>query len=192
MIKVDATGKSCPLPIIMTKNALKEIKEGMIEVLIDNEISKENVQKFAKESGYKYTTRQDGDVYTIEIIKTLGDKSLEKKSEDNTVIVIASDKMGDGEAELGENLMKGFIYTLTEMETLPKTILLYNKGVYFTSLIKSAVEDLKMLESRGVEIISCGACINFYKLEKDVEVGTISNMYTILDKQLKATKVIRP
>lgn len=88
--------------------------------------------------------------------------------------------------------MKGFLYTLTEMETLPNTILLYNRGVYLSSLIESAVKDLKDLENRGVEILSCGACANFYHLEDKIAVGSITNMYNIIDKQLKATKVIKP
>ncbi len=185
----------CPIPVIMTKNALKEITEGVVEVTIDNKISKENIEKFSKEMGFSFKTREENGVFFIEINKTNSEilpKTSISNGEDNTVIVIASDKMGDGEAALGETLIKGFIYTLTEMETLPKAILFYNKGVFLTASNETTIKDLKLLEERGVEILSCGACLNFYHLENNIAVGSITNMYNIIDKQMKASKVIRP
>lgn len=195
MIKVNAIGQTCPIPVIMTKNALKEIAEGLIEVSIDNKISKENIEKFSKEMGFSFTTREENGVFFIKINKTIGKASSDSSTssnENNTIIVIASDKMGDGETALGETLMKGFIYTLTEMEILPKAILFYNKGVFLTASNETTIKDLKILEERGVEILSCGACLNFYHLENNIAVGSITNMYNIIDKQMKANKVIRP
>lgn len=195
VIKVNAIGQTCPIPVIMTKNALKEIIEGVVEVTIDNKISKENIEKFSKEMGFSFKTREENGVFFIEINKTNSEilpKTSISNGEDNTVIVIASDKMGDGEAALGETLIKGFIYTLTEMETLPKAILFYNKGVFLTASNETTIKDLKLLEERGVEILSCGACLNFYHLENNIAVGSITNMYNIIDKQMKASKVIRP
>lgn len=195
VIKVNAIGQTCPIPVIMTKNALKEITEGVVEVTIDNKISKENIEKFSKEMGFSFKTREENGIFFIEINKTNSEilpKTSISNGEDNTVIVIASDKMGDGEAALGETLIKGFIYTLTEMETLPKAILFYNKGVFLTASNETTIKDLKLLEERGVEILSCGACLNFYHLENNIAVGSITNMYNIIDKQMKASKVIRP
>lgn len=191
MIKIDAIGQICPMPIIMTKNALKEISEGTIEISVDNKISKENIEKFAHEMNFHYLTEEKNNLFFIQITKTLTDKIESKKSKD-TVIVIDSDKMGQGDDALGETLMKGFIYTLTEIEELPKAILFYNRGVFLTSLIKSSVKDLLSLQERGVEILSCGACINFYNLEDKLSVGSTTNMYNIVTKQLSANKVIKP
>lgn len=195
MIKVNAIGQTCPIPVIMTKNALKEITEGSIEVSIDNKISKENIEKFSKEMGFSFTTREKNGIFFIQINKTINGalpNSSTSNDENNTIIVIASDKMGDGETALGETLMKGFIYTLTEMESLPKAILFYNKGVFLTASNETTIKDLKILEERGVEILSCGACLNFYHLENNIAVGSITNMYNIIEKQMKANKVIRP
>ncbi|MGL4307832.1 MAG: sulfurtransferase-like selenium metabolism protein YedF [Cetobacterium sp.] len=192
MIKVDAIGQTCPMPLIMTKKALREITEGIVEVSVDNIISKENVEKLAKESGYHFQSLLEGNIYKITIQKTLNTPKAEATQEDNTVVVIASDVMGDGDRELGTTLIKGFIYTLSEMENLPKTIIFYNKGVSFVSEIESTIKDLKVLESRGVKIISCGACLNFYGLQDKVQVGTISNMLSIIETQMKATRIIRP
>lgn len=191
MIKVNAIGEVCPKPVIMTKKALKEIESGVIEVSVDNETSKENVQKMAKEMGHKFETKEENGVFIITITKT-GETEKSAEKEENIVVSIGSDKMGEGEDELGKILIKGFIYALTEAETLPKTVLLYNKGVLLASTFEDTVKDLKVLEARGVEILSCGTCANFYHVQDQIKVGTLTNMYTILERQMKAAKVIKP
>ena len=191
MIKVNAIGEVCPKPVIMTKKALKEIESGVVEVSVDNVTSKENVEKMAKEMGHTFETKEEGNVFVITITKA-GEKQENSSEEENIVISIGSDKMGEGEDELGKILIKGFIYALTEAETLPKTVLLYNKGVLLTSTFEDTVKDLKILEERGVEILSCGTCANFYHVQDQIKVGTLTNMYTILERQMKATKVIKP
>ena len=191
MIKVNAVGEVCPKPVIMTKKALKEIESGVVEVSVDNVTSKENVEKMAKEMGHTFETREEGNVFIITITKA-GEKQENSSKEENIVISIGSDKMGEGEEELGKILIKGFIYALTEAETLPKTVLLYNKGVLLASTFEDTVKDLKVLEERGVEILSCGTCANFYHVQDQIKVGTLTNMYTILERQMKAAKVIKP
>lgn len=191
MIKVNAIGEVCPKPVIMTKKALKEIESGVVEVSVDNQTSKENVEKMAKEMGHTFETKEEGNVFVITITKA-GEKQENSSKEENIVISIGSDKMGEGEDELGKILIKGFIYALTEAETLPKTVLLYNKGVLLASTFEDTVKDLKVLEERGVEILSCGTCANFYHVQDQIKVGTLTNMYTILERQMKATKVIKP
>jgi selenium metabolism protein YedF len=191
MVKVDAIGQVCPVPIIMTKNALKDIEEGQVEVSVDNRISLENLQKMSKEMGYDYTVEESGDIFKIVINKMRESVEL-RESEENTVVVIDSLHMGKGDVELGRILMKGFIYTLSEMEELPKTILFYNEGVKLAIEGAESLQDLKSLEERGVEILSCGTCLNFYGIIEKLRVGSITNMYTILERQMKATRVIKP
>lgn len=191
MIKVNAVGEVCPKPVIMTKKALKEIESGVVEVSVDNQTSKENIEKMAKEMGHTFETKEEGNVFVITITKA-GEKQENSSEEENIVISIGSDKMGEGEDELGKILIKGFIYALTEAETLPKTVLLYNKGVLLASTFEDTVKDLKVLEERGVEILSCGTCANFYHVQDQIKVGTLTNMYTILERQMKAAKVIKP
>lgn len=191
MVKVDAIGQVCPVPIIMTKNALKDIEEGQVEVSVDNRISLENLQKMSKEMGYDYTVEESGDIFKIVINKMRESVEL-RESEENTVVVIDSLHMGKGDAELGRILMKGFIYTLSEIEELPKTILFYNEGVKLAIEGAESLQDLKSLEERGVEILSCGTCLNFYGITEKLRVGSVTNMYTILERQMKATRVIKP
>ena len=191
MVKVDAIGQVCPVPIIMTKNALKDIEEGQVEVSVDNRISLENLQKMSKEMGYDYTVEESGDIFKIVINKMRESVEL-RESEENTVVVIDSLHMGKGDVELGRILMKGFIYTLSEMEELPKTILFYNEGVKLAIEGAESLQDLKSLEERGVEILSCGTCLNFYGITEKLRVGSVTNMYTILERQMKATRGIKP
>lgn len=191
MVKVDAIGQVCPVPIIMTKNALKDIEEGQVEVSVDNRISLENLQKMSKEMGYDYTVEESGDIFKIVINKMRESVEL-RESEENTVVVIDSLHMGKGDVELGRILMKGFIYTLSEIEELPKTILFYNEGVKLAIEGAESLQDLKSLEERGVEILSCGTCLNFYGITEKLRVGSVTNMYTILKRQMKATRVIKP
>ena len=191
MVKVDAIGQVCPVPIIMTKNALKDIEEGQVEVSVDNRISLEKLQKMSKEMGYDYTVEESGDIFKIVINKMRESVEL-RESEENTVVVIDSLHMGKGDVELGRILMKGFIYTLSEMEELPKTILFYNEGVKLAIEGAESLQDLKSLEERGVEILSCGTCLNFYGITEKLRVGSVTNMYTILERQMKATRVIKP
>ena len=100
--------------------------------------------------------------------------------------------MGHGGDELGTALMKGFIYALSQQEQLPSTILFYNGGAKLTAEGSDSLEDLKGLEAKGVEILTCGTCLNFYGLQDKLAVGSVTNMYTIMEKQASATKIIKP
>lgn len=188
MIKVDALGLTCPMPIIKTKKALKEIEAGKVEVAIDNDTSKENLEKMAKELGFPFESIREGEIWKITIDKK-ETQETHVISENGSVVVIASDTMGEGDAELGKTLLKGFIYTFTEMETLPKILLFYNAGAKVTATGSDSIEDLKELENRGVEILTCGACVNYYGLE--VGVGSVTNMYSIIEKQMRAERIIK-
>lgn len=195
IIKVDAIGDKCPVPVIKTKNALKDIQEGILEVLVDNPISMENVEKMCIEKKLAYSVVKDGEIYKISITKTNEKvEATEEKKEDSngTVVVIEADEMGKGDSRLGKTLMKAFVYTLTELETLPETIILYNRGVFLAAEGSESVEDLEKLVSMGVNIVSCGACVNFYELTEKIKVGTITNMYNILNLQMKSKRIIKP
>ena len=109
----------------------------------------------------------------------------------NTVVAIASDHMGHGNEELGKILMKSFIFALTQLEELPKTILFYNGGATLTTEGSQSLEDLKTLEAQGVEILTCGTCLDYYGIKDKLAVGTVSNMYTIVEKLNNADKIIK-
>lgn len=190
MKKIDAKGLACPKPVILTKNALDDMEEGKVSTTVDNEIARENLKKLANSLNMECKVEDISDeefIVTIEKKKTL---NKEEEKEERYTLAFSSDKMGKGDDELGDILVKSFIYTVTETKPLPNTILFYNGGVKLTVEGSPVLEDIKKLEKEGVEIISCGTCLDFFKLKEKLGVGTISNMYTIYENLSQADKTL--
>lgn len=195
--EVDARNQACPKPVIMTKKVLDEISEGVVTTIVDNEVAKENVSKLAKSLNLDYTVDKGAaNEYYIHITK--GEAS-EKAEEANTcvpntfkdmVVLFSKDILGDGSEELGKILVKGYIYSLTESTPFPSTLLFLNGGVRLTVEDSPVLDDLKKLESEGVEILSCGTCLDFFKLKDKLAVGEVTNMYTIVEKMKNASNTI--
>ncbi|MCF6465699.1 sulfurtransferase-like selenium metabolism protein YedF [Clostridium sp. Cult2] len=185
-IEVDARGQACPKPVIMTKKELDNIKEGIITTIVDNEVAKENVSKLAKSSGYEYKVDKKSDnEYYIHITKgevSEGANVCIPDTFKDMTIAFSSNTMGEGSEELGKILIKSFIYTLTEATPFPSTLIFYNGGVHLTCEGSEVIKDLKKLEAEGVEIISCGTCLDYFEIKDKLQVGEISNMYTIYEK----------
>ncbi|MDU1455647.1 MAG: sulfurtransferase-like selenium metabolism protein YedF [Paeniclostridium sordellii] len=192
-IELDARGLACPKPVINTKKQLDNIDQGAVVVTVDNEIAKENIFKLAKSMNYDASVlKSEKDLICIEIIKgenvIIEEKSQESLSD--TCIFINSDKMGNGNDELGHVLMKGYIYTLTESKPYPKSILFVNSGIKLTTENEATIENLKILQDAGVEILSCGTCLDYYGLKDGLKVGTVTNMYTIVETMNNSSKTI--
>ncbi len=189
MKEIDARGLVCPQPVILTKKALEEIAEGEVVAIVDNITAKENVLRLAANLNCEYEVSEEKDCHYIKIRKASGtQKSVE--NEGSTVIVITSDKLGQGAEELGKVLMKSYTYALTETTPLPKAVMFLNSGVKLTSEGSEVLENIKKLEGSGVEIISCGTCLDFYQLKDKLIAGIAGNMYSIIEKMNSAAKVI--
>ena len=102
--------------------------------------------------------------------------------DNNLVIQITSDSYGEASDGLGENLMKAYIYALTETEPRPRAMLFINKGAFLTAEGSPVLDSLNQLENSGTEILTCGTCIDFFALSKTPIAGTVTNMYTIAAK----------
>lgn len=199
IIKVDAKGLACPMPVIKTKKALEEIIEGVIEVSVNDNAPKENILKFAKSVNCEAELIKDeADEKIIRITKGEGtaidanaeDFSCDLPNSEREVISIMSNKMGSGNDELGEVLIKSFLFALNEATPLPKAVLFLNGGVELTTINKATVENIKRLEDAGVEILSCGTCLDYYGLKEELKVGSLTNMYTIVETMKSASRVI--
>ncbi len=200
MKTVDARGQQCPIPVVKAKKAMQEMKRGeVLEVLVDNEIAVQNLSKMAADAGAESNAGKTGEKeYKVTItVGQDGENTAAEAAETaavtgDTVVVIASDRMGNGNDELGGVLIKGFIYALTELEEAPKAVLFYNGGAKLTCEGSDSIADLKTLEAQGTEILTCGTCLNYYGLTEKLQVGSVTNMYVIVEKQAAAGKIIRP
>ena len=203
MITVNAMGDNCPIPVIKTKKAMQELTgPETIDVLVDNEIAVQNVSKMAASSGGKVTSEKKGEKEFRIVIEMEGAPSQAAGEEEetacipdargNTVVVVSSDRMGEGNDALGKVLIKGFIFAVTQLDTLPKTMLFYNGGATLTCEGSDSLEDLKSLEAQGVEIMTCGTCLDYYGLKEKLAVGTVTNMYSIVETMAGAGRIIRP
>ncbi|MGH1830811.1 sulfurtransferase-like selenium metabolism protein YedF [Enterococcus gilvus] len=197
MFKIDALGKACPLPVIETKKALRE--HDVVETLVDNEIATQNLRKMAEQLGYIYQMDQDApNHYKVVISKGNADLIDDEEPQvaeaiatvDDYIVVVDTNVMGRGSDELGKNLLKGFIYSLTEQDVLPEKVIFYNGGVQSVVEGSDSLEDIRGLAEQGVEIYACGACLNFYELT--AAVGEVTNMYRILEMMRQAPKIVKP
>ena len=200
MITVNAMGDNCPIPVIKTKKAMQALNgPETIEVLVDNEIAVQNVTKMASASGGQVSSEKASDAEFKIMIQMEGAPSSSEEevscvpdARDNTVVVVSSDRMGTGNDELGKVLIKGFIFAVTQLDTPPKTMLFYNGGATLTAEGSDSLEDLKSLEAQGVEIMTCGTCLDYYGLKEKLQVGTVTNMYSIVETMAKAGRIIKP
>lgn len=210
-MEINAIGLACPKPVIMAKKVMRANPEENLSVLVDNEIATQNLTKLANQMHYNATTRPlSPEKYLVELIPQKVEESVQasqkiqqKKSESKAnvceimddfeepyIVVFSSDEMGSGDAEFSKTLIEGFIYALCEQDNLPKHILFYNKGVFLTAVNPTTIKDLQVLQERGVEILSCGLCLEHYQLKENLSVGSITNMYRICELMSKYRNVM--
>lgn len=190
---LDCRGLACPKPVIMTKKELENMVSGEIEVIVDNEAAKENVSKLANNLGVAFEIKERDSFYHIILKKEAKDNCevINFEGTKDIVLLVSSDKLGDGDDKLGAALMKSYMYALSESENKPSTLLFLNGGVKLTALGSEVIESLKILENDGVVIMSCGTCLDYYGLKDKLLIGSVTNMYTIIEKMNKATNTIK-
>ncbi len=192
---VDARGLACPQPVLMTKEALETLEEGIITVLVDNVASRENVKRFAQRMGCTVDVAEKNGIFELRIVKgytcQLPQAQEEaREGQEGPVILITSHKLGE-EEELGRLLMKGFLSTLGEATRRPSRLLFMNTGVFLTVEDSPVLGVLKELEAKGVEIYSCGTCLDYFGLKDRLAVGQITNMYDTVENLTGASLVVR-
>jgi selenium metabolism protein YedF len=193
---IDCRGLACPEPVVNTKKAMDQIKEEELIVIVDNASSCNNVERFVRSQGCPVEIKESGEDFYIHIRKVSGqDKEKMAKRDERikkVVVYINSYLLGEGDETLGSFLMKAFLKTLLDFETPPSRLILVNSGVQLAVEGSKALESLQGLSEKGVEIVCCGTCIDFYQLKEKMKVGLISNMYDIVQSMLEADRLIRP
>jgi len=196
MRQINAIGDACPLPVIKTKKGLDAIESGQLVVLVDNEIAVQNIRRLAGATGCQFDVRQQEGVFHITLLKGEAQPSDASANSEavagKTVVVLAADTMGTGDDELGHILMKGFIFALTQLDTLPDIVLLYNTGAKLAVYGSSSLEDLIALEQAGVAVLTCGTCLNHLGIAEQLGVGEVTNMYRLVEEMRDAGRILRP
>lgn len=195
-LTVDALGDKCPVPVVKAKKALGTIDTGTLTMLVDNETSVKNLESFAKSQKCGVESQQLAEEkYEVKIVKTEESAAVAVEGGAGVgprVIVVPGSVMGHGDDELGDVLIKAFMFAVTQQDDLPDSMLFYNGGVKLTCEGSPVLDDLKKLADAGVEILSCGTCLKHYDIEDKLAVGEVTNMYVIVEKQLQAGIVVRP
>ena len=199
---VDARGEQCPIPVVKTKKVLDGIQgDAEITVLGDNVTAVQKLTRMGKHAGAEVLSEKISDQEFQVIIRVKYQKQAETQEETvecipdvkgDFVIAVDTATMGRGNDELGKVLMKGFIFAVTQLEKLPRTMLFYNGGAFITCEGSQSLEDLKALEEQGVKILTCGTCLNHYGLTDRLAVGEVTNMYEIAEKMTQASLIVSP
>ncbi len=196
--KLYLKGKPCPTPVVETKKALDEIDEGIVVVEVDNEVSKNNVERFAKKSGCTVEVEKKDGVFILTITKGFTcevdfSQNNDNNSDDKYLLYINKDTMGYGNNELGKILIKAFFKTLVDNENKPYMIVFVNTGVKLVVEGSEVLEELKDLNEKfNIEILACGTCLDFLNLKDKIKIGTISNMFDIQNALVNAPKIVTP
>ena len=199
---VDARGMACPLPVVNAKKAAETLAPGdTLIVRVDNEIAVQNLQRFAAPMGYSAAGEKQSEkdnTVTMHIGGAAEDQHQPETAcapdtrKKGMLVVLSANTMGTGDEKLGKALMKAFVFALTKQDVLPETVLCYNTGAYLTSEGADTLEDLKLLESEGVTILTCGTCLDYYGLKDKLAVGGVTNMYDIVERMEAAAAIVRP
>ncbi len=193
MKRVDTRGLACPEPVILTKKALND--ENHVVTMLDSDTARENLLKLGKSLGCEMALKDCGGYLEISFFK--GDKPEDLSVENNDPLttkniayVFNKSTMGDKSEKLGSILIKSLIYTLSQMDQTPQSLVFYNEGVKLTCSKSEVLDDLRLLISKGTRIVSCGTCLNFFELSDDLKVGEVSNMYEIVEIMESSEKTI--
>ena len=197
---VDCRGLACPQPVINTKNALQDAT-GPIRVLVDNEASSTNVCRFAESQGARVKVTEQGGEFHLTIEpghhEPAGEEppivcSTTLSVARNMVVYVSSEGMGRGDDELGGVLMEAFLDTLSQFKGELSHAIFVNAAAKLAVEGSPVLEQVRQLEELGVEVLVCGTCLNHFGIKDKLAVGSVSNMYAIIETLSKAGRVIRP
>ena len=200
---LDCRGLACPQPVIRAKELLDSMAHGSVEVLVDNEAAQSNLARFGKSQGCAVAIRASGDTRHITLSKDGPAKDAvappapkEYRCDLPTtgiIMVIPAETMGRGDDALGRVLMRAYVKTIKSLSPLPAKIFFYNGGVKITATESDLIAPLQDLAAQGVEIYSCGTCLDFFNLKDSLLVGQVTNMFEIMDAMAaQATTVVSP
>ena len=174
MYFLDCRGKSCPIPVTETKKVIEE--KGLLDVTVgvDNEISRKNVRRFLESRGYRTSVEVQEGGSLLSVQSRVGRAPPPYPRKAGSPPSSTARHWGGGTTGWGAILMKAFILTLKELKPLPWRIIFINGGVKLASAASEVLPYLQELENLGVEILSCGTCLDFYGLKESLKAGRVA------------------
>ncbi|MGE5390875.1 MAG: sulfurtransferase-like selenium metabolism protein YedF [Deltaproteobacteria bacterium] len=187
---IDARGLNCPEPVILTKRAMEDDNKAQITTIVDNDAAVENVSKLARSQGYELTVEKLEAEVRLHMVP--GQELMESPVAKDAVvaILIKSSLFGEGDPELGGILMKSFLFSLNELDGKVAHLIFMNSGVKLTTVGSPVLEHLQALEQKGIEVLSCGTCLDFYGVKDKLMAGKVTNMYTAVEILTGADRVL--
>lgn len=197
---IDARGKLCPEPLILTKKGLESaVPDEYIQILSDNDTACANLAAYLSELNLQATKTCEAGLYTFSLtvparLGTLAevDQFCTPEKDPGYIVVIRSETMGAGDDTLGAMLMRAFVNSLLAADKLPTAVLLYNSGVRIAVRGTDTADTLTMMEEKGIVIYVCGTCVDFFELNDSLAVGMIGNMYTMTKYMTEAPRIVYP
>jgi selenium metabolism protein YedF len=198
---IDARGLACPEPVVRARKAITQAGAGTVVVLVDDRDSAENITRMAGTLGWSAASQQAGGEFRLSLSnpagalpspQAAGPAAAPPAALPAVVVFVASDQFGTGDEQLGRVLMRAFLKTLKELQPLPACVIFANAGVRLTTQGSDLLDDLRQLQAAGMQILSCGTCLDYYHLKDSLEVGRVSNMFEIASTLAAADRVLRP
>ncbi|MBS3887482.1 MAG: sulfurtransferase-like selenium metabolism protein YedF [Dethiobacter sp.] len=186
---LDCRGLACPQPVVETKKKLAMMPFGVLTVLVDNYVAKENLIKLADSLHLEAMACEEDGLFTVTVLKEEGAGNTEEES-GNKVLLITADTFGRGNEELGSLLTQSFFYALAESDKRITAVYLVNSGVKLACDGSAVLDSLGKLEELGVSVYACGLCLDFFQLKENLRVGGVTNMYAIVEALVKWQAVI--
>jgi selenium metabolism protein YedF len=205
---IDAKGLACPRPVILTRNALVVGELDEIEITVDNDAARENVVRFLEFAGASEPrVVSAGTLHTISAAVTPAmtakiaagkttsameeePSSAEARRYSGKTLFFSADQIGSGDETLGKLLVKGLLYTVSELASPPKTLVFMNSGVRLATEREDTIDLLRIIQEKGAEILVCGTCLDYFQLKEKLRAGRVSNLYEITEKFLSSADVV--
>ncbi len=193
MKKLDLREHQCPYPVVQTRKAMLDTPGTLLNVLVGDDVARDNIQRLAESMSYAVDIGETDGGFSLQLKPGNKQQATEETRpvSGTTVVFITADTMGKGDDELGRILMKNYLFTLAEMEAVPDKMLLVNAAVKLACEGSDALEALEKIACMGVDIASCGLCLEFFELKDRLQVGRTTNMLEVAESLQTAGRIIR-
>jgi len=193
MMTLDCRGQQCPQPVIQVRRQLLAAPAIPLQVLVSDLAARDNVRRLAASRGYQVAIVETDGAFRLDLVPSEpapGQGSAPVSGP--TVILISADQMGLGDPQLGQVLMKNFIFTLADGDTAPDLMLFVNGGAKLTVAGSEVLEPLQLLADSGTDIATCGLCLEFFDLKDALAIGRVTNMLEIAGALQGAGRIVQP